>query len=398
MANKINKLIEKIAAGQLEASQQLKREPAEVLSVNADGKRAVVRLLNGSEPELLNKSAETLTAGDNVWVEYRVNPSSGYIVLRNDEAIPLRVYSTAAHRIGTWIDGSPLYERTYEIPQLGSSSSRSVSVPLGIENLGEIVESRGQLIGSGFSRPLECMPIGTDGASAVPIDATCYTLSDTDLTVYNGTTDRSSCKAYVTVRYTHSSGGYSEIEYIRSTGQQFVDTDIYMDLSSQRIEFDCMFSNFEPTEFDYFFGAGTVLQPRSSNGNVFMYMTVDSDPSDPQPVGMGWYDGGTYTETSSTANTWETRHTWALTGGAQAMSVSPVRIFGVKGDVPQNDIVFSIVQMTLYSAKIYDNTSGTLLHNLVPAQRDTDGHIGLLDKITGSFYDNGGSAPFVIPT
>jgi len=395
--NKLNELVSKLASERISQMQPVKRESAVVLSTDSLQRKAKVRLTGGTEHELLNKSGETLTPGESVWIEYRTLPSSGYIALRSGEPVPRRVYSTSEQRIGTWIDGSALFEKTYVVSPIGDSTSRAVTVSLGISSLGEIVESRGQLIGSGFSRPLECMPIGTDGASAVPIDATCYSLSDTDLTVYNGTTDRSNCKAYVTVRYTRSSG-YSEIEYIRSTGQQFVDTDIYMDLSSQRIEFDCMFSNFEPVENDYFFGAGTVLQPRSSSGNFFMYMIVDSDPLNPQPVGMGQYDGGTYAETYSSANTWETRHTWALTGGAQAMSVSPVRIFGVKGDVPANDIIFSIVQMTLYSAKIYDNTSGTLLHNLVPARRDTVGHIGLLDKITGSFYDNGSSTPFVIPT
>lgn len=392
--NKLNELVSKLASERISQMQPVKRESAVVLSVDSLQQKARVRLTGGTEHELLNKSSETLTEGDSVLIEYRTLPSSGYIALRSREPVPRRVYSTSEQRIGTWIDGSALFEKTYVVSPLGDSTSRAATVSLGISSLGEIVESRGQLIGSGFSRPLECMPIGTDGASAVPIDATCYSLSDTDLTVYNGATDRSSCKAYVTVRYTRSSG-YSEIECIRSTGQQFVDTDINMDLSSQRIEFDCMFSNFEPASGDFFFGAATAISPITSTEKIAMFMdTISAAPQ----VAMGSYNGAELTETTASQNIWAERHTWTLVGGCQGSTAVPIRLFGFRGDVPQNDIVFSIVQMTLYSAKIYDNTSGTLLHNLVPAQRDSDGHIGLLDKITGSFYDNGSSTPFVVPT
>ena len=46
------------------------------------------------------------------------------------------------------------------------------------------------------------MPISSDGTSALATDATAYTIDRTNITITNGTTDRSGCKAYVTLRYT----------------------------------------------------------------------------------------------------------------------------------------------------------------------------------------------------
>ena len=114
-------------------------------------------------------------------------------------------YSLTERNVGTWIDGDDLYEKTFIISPLADGTARSVSVALDIQWLKEVVESRGQLLGSGLSRPLECMPIGSDGASTVPADATSYSISRTMITVNNGTADRSADKAYITLRYTRYS-------------------------------------------------------------------------------------------------------------------------------------------------------------------------------------------------
>lgn len=113
-------------------------------------------------------------------------------------------YSTDEHLIGTWIDGSELYEKTIVIPALGDGSTRTVTQAHGITKLGEVVESRGQLLGGGLSRPLQGVPISSDGTSVVAADGAFYSVSSNAVTVTTGTTDMSGCKAYVTLRYTHS--------------------------------------------------------------------------------------------------------------------------------------------------------------------------------------------------
>lgn len=89
MNNQFIDLIDKRIEQKLGAKQNLKREPAKVVSVSSGYKRAAVKLLNGVTIELLNKTGEKLYVGESVWIEYRTNPSSGYIAMRNGEADPL---------------------------------------------------------------------------------------------------------------------------------------------------------------------------------------------------------------------------------------------------------------------------------------------------------------------
>lgn len=79
-----------------------------------------------------------------------------------------------------------------------------MTAELGIDQLIEIVESRGQLLGQGYSRPLYGIPLLADGSTADIANAVSYSLSDTEITVTKGTADRSTEKAYITVRYTRN--------------------------------------------------------------------------------------------------------------------------------------------------------------------------------------------------
>ena len=112
------------------------------------------------------------------------------------------IYSTDERKIGSWIDGDDIYEKTVVIPALGDGATRSVQAAHGIDNLGEVVESRGMLLSSGAFRPLQAIPIGSDGTSVIPESGTSYSVGRTSITVTCGTDDMSGCKAYITLRYT----------------------------------------------------------------------------------------------------------------------------------------------------------------------------------------------------
>ena len=51
------------------------------------------------------------------------------------------------------------------------------------------------------------------------------------------------------------------------------------------------------------------------------------------------------------------------------------------------------ISMTAFSAKIYDN--GSLVRDLVPARRESDGAVGMYDTVGGRFYGNSGTGAFV---
>lgn len=112
-------------------------------------------------------------------------------------------YSTAEHTVGRWLDNNWLYEKTYVFNALGTDQTRIVSQALDISRLREIVESRGQLLSSGYSMPIPTMPL--TAAGTVDEDNAVYFVADTAndlLKVHNGAVDRSGEKAYITLRYT----------------------------------------------------------------------------------------------------------------------------------------------------------------------------------------------------
>ncbi|MBQ6675121.1 MAG: hypothetical protein IJM75_03225, partial [Ruminococcus sp.] len=56
--------------------------------------------------------------------------------------------------------------------------------------------------------------------------------------------------------------------------------------------------------------------------------------------------------------------------------------------------IFARRDMYLYSFKVYDSNN-TLTHDLIPAERESDGAAGLYDRVTGKFYGNLGTGEFV---
>ena len=117
-------------------------------------------------------------------------------------------YSVNEHSVGKWLNGKTLYEKTYVFTALGDSTTREVSQNLGIHvgdiYLDEIVESKGQYIDTSVSAPLPFLPLLSDGSDVDPDKAIRFyiDLSNEKLKIVNGATDRSGCKAYITLRYT----------------------------------------------------------------------------------------------------------------------------------------------------------------------------------------------------
>ena len=82
--------------------------------------------------------------------------------------------------------------------------SQDLGIHVGDIYLDEIVESKGQYIDTGVSAPLPFLPLLSDGSDVDPDNAIRFyiDLSTEKLKVVNGATDRSGCKAYITLRYT----------------------------------------------------------------------------------------------------------------------------------------------------------------------------------------------------
>lgn len=108
-------------------------------------------------------------------------------------------YSTTEHIVGTWIDGSPVYEKTQYISALPSSIGDWVNYPHGISNFDRLISVSGTAYSSVIPQQLNLPHVATTMAAQITIS-----VSDTDIAFIVGQ-DRSSWEAYVTIRYTKSS-------------------------------------------------------------------------------------------------------------------------------------------------------------------------------------------------
>lgn len=107
-------------------------------------------------------------------------------------------YSTDEHVVGTWIDGSTLYEKTVDFGALPNNTTKTVAY--NISNLNNIVDVKGIAYNQNGARPL---PFVDDAAKNG--DVLLDTIKSSGVVRIISHTDLSSLTGYVTLQYTKSS-------------------------------------------------------------------------------------------------------------------------------------------------------------------------------------------------
>lgn len=173
--------------------------------------------------------------------------------------------------------------------------------------------------------------------------------------------------------------GYKRLEYIQSTGTQYIDTLVNIEANKPitlRVVCDCSFNNAGVGN-----GVGTTIP-----GNIFYFGTYNGSYC----YGLGKVDG----ETSVAADTERRIHDLDAVGKKLTIS-DKLSLTGLSFATPTASRTFWLPQwgqgIKLYSCKIYDN--GTLVRDFVPCQT-TDGTIGLWDDVNSVFYGNAGTGTF----
>ncbi len=111
-------------------------------------------------------------------------------------------YSTTEQRVGTWIDGKPIYKVTIQTTTPtppSTSSARTTEVNISSYNIDKVVNIQGFLLSSyGSSIPLPVID-GETYSTYTVIKAHC---SPSTLTITSNNTSRSGTTTYVTIYYT----------------------------------------------------------------------------------------------------------------------------------------------------------------------------------------------------
>mgnify|MGYP007119858963 CR=1 FL=1 len=201
---------------------------------------------------------------------------------------------------------------------------------------------------------------------------------------------------------------YRQVEYLKSTGTQYIDTDIIPTYST-KTELDIKFSDIVASadnDHCYFFG----ISGASTLGvyNALLQRRTSNDVED-----IGVYDGFYYSaggmsllenlsvKTRNILTINRPTSSWGSTTVSTDKTITAVTptvglcIFGLKGITGGQQVFLTQTSrnMFLYECKIYLDGS-TMSNDLIPVER-YDGVLGLYDKITGKFYTNVGTGEFV---
>ena len=173
--------------------------------------------------------------------------------------------------------------------------------------------------------------------------------------------------------------GYKRLEYIQSTGTQYIDTLVNIEANKPitlRVVCDCSFNNVSVGN-----GVGTTI-----SGNIFYFGTYKGKYC----YGLGTVDG----VTSVAADT--QRRIYDLDAPGKKFTVSDkLSLTELSFATPTASRTFWLPQwgngIKLYSCQIYDNS--TLIRDYTPCQKP-DGTIGLWDDVNSVFYGNAGTGTF----
>lgn len=183
--------------------------------------------------------------------------------------------------------------------------------------------------------------------------------------------------------------GYKQLQYIRSTGTQHIDTGFEPNQNTRVVMKVNVPST--PTAASAIFGART---SGTSNAYALFWINssaawcIDYKTSGTRHAFTGVATSGEleidYNKNTATIN--GESHTWEATT-FQAPCNMTLLACNSNGTVAQK------ISAELYFCQVYDN--GTLIRDLVPALRTSDGAIGLYDLENGVFYANAGTGTFV---
>ena len=236
-----------------------------------------------------------------------------------------------------------------------------------------------------------------DGDDIVRNYIPCYRNYDKAVGLYDLVTERFYCNSTETNferETTPASDGlpdaYQQVEYIESTGTQYIDTNfvpnqdtgIEIKFSSNNYADESLFvygsgNSCDDAAFELY-PWGNRLQFNYGTSDLFSDIEFDSNSiitAYQKKTQVGYFVDGvsTYLETHP-ANSFTSPYTLYLLALHRA------------------DLGVSTTEVKLYGCKIWDN--GNLVRDYIPCYRKTDNTAGLYDKINNSFYTNQGTGTF----
>lgn len=208
--------------------------------------------------------------------------------------------------------------------------------------------------------------------------------------------------------------GYTAVPYLESTGTQYIDIKLNISLYHS-VEIDAEILNAGTGRISIF-GAD---DSRENNKLAYVLGALPTGNNGEQfalTINQGWSSPGVcitpYTEGRHTWKTVATPPGSGTVGGGVTFSVdgtdvetinygsglSGVRLsyslFACHLITASQNIYWETGNIRMYRATIVNSRDGSVVRDLVPAQRDSDGVLGMYDLVFNRFYTNSGTGTF----
>jgi len=186
--------------------------------------------------------------------------------------------------------------------------------------------------------------------------------------------------------------GYTCLEYIQSTGTQYIDTGLKGNLNT-KVEIDMQIPEYTSSHVGYFMGTRT-----NQNEDAFLIGSSDASLSQNGKY-FAQFDS---VVASGTAPTFDlNRHVLSLSSSGfyvdnqLYISYSNPQSFTTQENIPlfarYSAGTLAKGAFRVFSFKMYNNS--TLVRNLIPA-KNSSGVIGMYDTVNDVFYTNAGTGTF----
>ena len=186
--------------------------------------------------------------------------------------------------------------------------------------------------------------------------------------------------------------GYTPLQYLESTGTQWIDTGIYINYDYE------IFAILDPLSTGGFYYWGAAGNNSSDRTAWYTFWSVNS--SGPSTWGGSRNTFYYRNLVPNSKNTVVQNKNGIWVNGTKTTSFSPVF------DSRQAELTLYIFKTNPVSfdwnsgrIKLYElhvkNGNGRIVQNLVPARRDSDSILGMYDTVTGTFFTNAGTGEFV---
>ncbi|MBP9999178.1 MAG: hypothetical protein KBT14_00590, partial [Proteobacteria bacterium] len=203
------------------------------------------------------------------------------------------------------------------------------------------------------------------------------------------------CAFFISPVFAILPAGFTELEYIESTGTQYIDTGYIWTTDNAIVETEVY-----RTE-DVTSGHGIYGNQKGTQHGLTLYKFGSSGTS---TYGAQFGENGTTISTNLSLQTWYTL-AQITDGNTIRFSVNQVeQSQSIKKTLDKTNSVYlftshyntgtdGYAKIRCKYFKLIDD--GTLVRNLVPAKRNSDGEIGMYDTVSGTFFTNQGTGEFI---